>query len=115
MNQQQIMTTVGTVLTIFGIIATSTGVMDQTAWTGLSQQLTTVIGGILSVVGIVTTAWQQRQTAQVKAAASIGGDGKGVQVHVDLRNPDVPVSVKALARNGTSDVVPMGTGGPVLK
>lgn len=108
-NQQQIMTAVGTVTTIAGILAVSTGTLSQDQWTGLSAQLNSVIGGVLTLVGMAVTLWQQRQASQVIAASNVDG----VQVHV---NRSAPEAVKALVSDPTAkDVVPMGPSGPVIK
>lgn len=120
LNKQQIMASVGTVLTAAGSVAVLTGSMTPDQWAGMSQSATaaidagiTVIGAIGTVVGLVVTWWNSRKAAQILAAKSIDG----VQVHVDTSfGSPAPAAIKALAKDkAVTDVVPMGPGGPVAK
>ena len=120
LNKQQIMTSVGTILTALGPVLTLTGTVTPSQWAGMSTGVTqavdsgiTLAGAVMTVVGIVQVWWSNRKASQVQAVQSMGGDNKGVQVHVDMNNPNVPDSVKAMVDDKASpDVVPM-TGGPV--
>lgn len=86
-NKQQILTVVGTLLTVGGSIATATGKFTPEQWSGFSKAVMDTATAGTTLAGMILVWWQQRKEQQVKAAASI----EGVRVQVDTATAPAPV------------------------
>lgn len=108
LNKMQLMTGIGTALTIIGTIGVATGQVTQEEWAGFSKTATDVASGVITLVGLAMTWWQTRKTAQVAAASQIAG----VQIHVDTTpQSKAPKTVVKLAESddpAAANVLPMG-------